>query len=193
MPCTAQCGGSLVAGEDLLGDDVERAIRRQPIGRAFESQRPRREVLQHREVARRVEQAVGVVDADRVTLPSRISDREQLVRRLEDLRVLDAQAGERVDVEEAPVVDLVRRRAPVREAVGLRLEQLVEPVEARGWPGVPLSRWTASSIARAIAGTSCTSRASRARATSFSRWRSTARDESSSVYGGRFWSAVMML
>jgi hypothetical protein len=54
------------------------------------------------------------------------------VRGLEDRPVLDAQPRQRVDVEEPPVVDLVGRRAPVREPVGLRLEQLVQRVEAGG-------------------------------------------------------------
>ena len=59
--------------------------------------------------------------------------------RLEDLRVLDAESGQRVDVEEPAVIDLVRGRAPVGETVGLRLEQLVQPVEAPARPGVPLN------------------------------------------------------
>jgi hypothetical protein len=44
---------------------------------------------------------------------------------------LHAQRGQLVDVEEAPVVDLVAGHAPVRQAVGLRVDQGVERVEAR--------------------------------------------------------------
>ena len=39
--------------------------------------------------------------------------------------------GEVVDVEEAAVVDLVERGSPVRETIGLCLEELVKAVEAR--------------------------------------------------------------
>ena len=50
----------------------------------------------------------------------------------EHLRFLDAQAGEGVDVEEATIVDVARRDAPMGEAVGLRLEDAVEGAEAFG-------------------------------------------------------------
>ena len=63
---------------------------------------------------------------------------QQSVDRREDVGILDAQAGERVDVEEAPVVDLVRRGAPVGEAIGLLLEQLVQRVERLRLPGRPV-------------------------------------------------------
>ena len=73
-----------------------------------------------------------MIDADRVDLAVANQLPEEPMGRVEHLLVLDAQSRERVDVEEAPVVDLVRRRPPVRQAVGLRLEQLVQPVEAGG-------------------------------------------------------------
>ena len=63
-------------------------------------------------------------------MPSASKLAEQLVRGSEDLRIFDAQAGELVHVEKAPIVDLVRRRAPVRQPVSLRLEQLVQRIEA---------------------------------------------------------------
>ena len=50
-------------------------------------------------------------------------------------RILDPQAGQRVDVEESPVVDLVQRRPPVRETIRLHFEQLVQVVEALGASG----------------------------------------------------------
>ena len=52
------------------------------------------------------------------------------VRRLEHPCVLHPDRGEPVDVEEPPVVDLLAGDAPVREAVGLRVEEPVEEVEA---------------------------------------------------------------
>ena len=62
--------------------------------------------------------------------------------------ILHPQGDELVDVEESPVVDLVERRAPVREPIGLVLEQLVEQVEAGGSPGVPFARATQRSMCR---------------------------------------------
>ena len=72
-----------------------------------------------------------MVDADAVHAPVGEELPEKLVRRLEYLRPLDVQPGQRVHVEEPPVVDLVRRGAPVRQPIRLRLEQLVQGIEAR--------------------------------------------------------------
>ncbi len=156
MPATAQRAGKrLVAREDLLGEDVEIAAA---------------EILQHREIARRIEEAVRVIDSHRLHAAVLQQLRQQLVGRGKDLRVLDAQPRELVDVEEAPVVDLVRRGAPVRQPVGLRFEQLVQGVEAVGPArlAVHLAHGEIDGFAQS-ADDSVTSRASRARATSFSR------------------------
>ena len=53
-----------------------------------------------------------------------------LVRAVEDVRLLDPQAGERVHVEEAAIVDVARRHPPMGEAVGLGFEQPVQGAEA---------------------------------------------------------------
>ena len=60
----------------------------------------------------------------------------QPVDRVEHHRVLDADGSERVDVEEAPVVDLLRRDAPPGQSVRLRGQQPVEQVEAARHPGL---------------------------------------------------------
>ena len=49
--------------------------------------------------------------------------------RLEHPQVFDAQSRQLVDVEEAPVVDLVRRHAPIGEPIGLRGEERVQASE----------------------------------------------------------------
>ena len=73
-----------------------------------------------------------MVDAQAVaTPPAAARSSTKAVRRLEDLLALHAQRGQFVDVEEAPVVDLVGCDAPVGEAVGLRLDQRVQRVAAR--------------------------------------------------------------
>ena len=51
---------------------------------------------------------------------------DEPVRGGEDAIILDSDAGQVVDCEETPVVDLLARRSPVGEPVGLRLEQRME-------------------------------------------------------------------
>ena len=53
-----------------------------------------------------------------------------LVHRLEHVGFLDADGRQIVDVEEAAVIDLLGRDAPVAEAVGLIGEERLEAVEA---------------------------------------------------------------
>src|SRR5262249_47541069 len=94
----------LVMGEDLLHHDVERpAI----VGRVRT-----REVLQLPAVSSGVEETVDVVETD--ALDTSLTDHaaEQPVRGLEQRPVLHPDAGELVDVEETPVVDLVGADAP---------------------------------------------------------------------------------
>jgi hypothetical protein len=79
-----------------------------------------------------------MVDADRLHPPVAQQPGEQPVRRVEDFAIFDPQAGQRVDVEEPPVVDLVRCRPPIRQAVGLLLEQIVQRVEAPRIAGRPV-------------------------------------------------------
>src|SRR5437899_1078257 len=51
------------------------------------------------------------------------------MRRLEHLGLLHPNRGQIVDVKETSVVDLLRCGPPVRQTIGLRVEQLVEPIE----------------------------------------------------------------
>ena len=62
------------------------------------------------------------------------------VRGLEHGVVFHPQGGEIVDVEKAPIVDLVGSHPPVRNAIRLRLEQGVQRVEAArlAWRAVEL-------------------------------------------------------
>ncbi|OUD82784.1 hypothetical protein CMMCAS02_07640 [Clavibacter michiganensis subsp. michiganensis] len=99
-------GGEGLAGlEDLLDEHVRAA-------------RDPREVV---EVPLGVEQAVRVVDAEPVGEALAEPARDLPVRLLEDARQLDADARERVDREEAAVVELGVGAAPVDQLVGLAL------------------------------------------------------------------------
>ena len=61
-----------------------------------------------------------------VTAPRAHQLEREAVHLVEHHRVFHPQRGELVDVEEAPVVDLLRRDAPVGEPVRLHVEQPVE-------------------------------------------------------------------
>ena len=101
-------------------------------------------LLQLAEVVRRVPEAVRVVDAQAGHLSLGEQPEDEFVRRAEDLGLLDADRRQVVDVEEAAVVDLLRRDAPEGRAVGLRVEQIVEQ-----------SRCRASSVALKASSAAC--------------------------------------
>jgi hypothetical protein len=87
----------LAGSEDFFDEDVEAlSLRLQPL-----------------EVLLRVVQAVRVVDAQAGNSPLFDQLERERVRRLEDLFVFLRQRGEVIDVEEPPVVDLVRRGPPL--------------------------------------------------------------------------------
>jgi hypothetical protein len=56
----------------------------------------------------------------------------------EDIRILDANCGEFVDVEEPAVIDFFGRDAPVAQPVCLGSEQFLEFIERSALPGRPL-------------------------------------------------------
>ena len=100
----------LVGGEDLLDADP----------RAW------REGSEPGAVAGRVGHAVDVIDAQAVdqAVPDQLTD--DAVGGVEDLGVLGPQGDQRVDIQEAAVVELVGRDLPAGEAVGLRVEEGVQ-------------------------------------------------------------------
>ena len=88
------------------------------------------EQLQPDQVLARVEHAVAVVDAQPGHLLLRQQLADQAVRLGKDLRRLHAQADQVVHVEEAAVVDLLRRSAPVGQPVWLHVQELMQRIEA---------------------------------------------------------------
>ena len=114
----------LVRGSDLLGQDVEGPGTGVAAGcRARLADQLCVALLQPAEIGSRVEQAVGMVDAQAVDLAAGDQIEHQPVRRVEDLGTLHPQCGQFVDVEEAAVVDLVGGDAPVGQPVRLLLDQ----------------------------------------------------------------------
>ncbi len=106
---------------DLFHRDIDRAAAR---------------LVQALEIFLRIVEPVGVVDAQRLHRAFAHQAHGEAVGRVEDALVLLAERRQFVDVEEAPVVDLVLRHAPVGELVGLRLEKLVQRVEGGGLAGL---------------------------------------------------------
>ena len=80
---------------------------------------------------RRIAQAVDVVEAQALQPVLRDQARDQRMHGAEGRGVLDAQAGEIVDVEEAAVVHRREGDAPVGEAIVLAFEQAVQRARRR--------------------------------------------------------------
>src|SRR5262249_16851938 len=58
------------------------------------------------------------------TLRNKATDKS--MNGIEGAAVLDAQSGQRVDVEKSPVVDLAAGKSPMRESIVLALEQVMQ-------------------------------------------------------------------
>ena len=71
-----------------------------------------------------------MIDAQAVELAGAHKLEREAMCHLEHGLILHAQRRKIIDVKEAPVVDLVRGDAPGGEAIGLRIEQLVQRVRA---------------------------------------------------------------
>jgi len=131
-------------GQDLFGENVEIAAA---------------ERLQHVEVLRRIEEAVRVIDADRLHAPAGDERLEECVRRGEDLGILDPQPGDRTPAPGEIYAARIDRLVPkagaafvriadshqgyLREAKGLREgEKVVVQVSSFPEPGkaAPVSR-----------------------------------------------------
>src|SRR5262245_26765809 len=101
----------LVSPENLFDDEI---VLRVPEGGELASQPA--------QIAARIVEAVRMVDAKTLDLSFGDQLEQAAMGRVEHCIVLGAQAGEIIDVEEPPVVDLIGCHAPVREPVRLALE-----------------------------------------------------------------------
>ena len=87
-------------------------------------------ILKPAQVSGGVVKSVGMVNTQAVHLTVRDQAKYQSVRGLEDIFALHGERGQVVDVKESAVVDLVGSHSPVREAVALILEQVIQKREA---------------------------------------------------------------
>src|SRR5579864_792396 len=88
-------------------------------------------------------EAVGMVYAKSIKFSLGDKVQDELVGLVKDVFVLGTESGEIVDIEEAAVVDVIRGRAPLGEAVGLGLDQFMQRVEAAGIVGCSVNGFDA--------------------------------------------------
>ncbi|MNZ80823.1 hypothetical protein D3C78_994720 [compost metagenome] len=81
-------------------------------------------------IATRIGQAVDVIDAQAIDQAGADQLENLLVSGFEHLATLDPQAGQLVDVEKAPPVDVIGGGTPAGQAIGLLFEQAVQALEA---------------------------------------------------------------
>ena len=103
------------------------------MARSIKSHSAKREqiaALQMPQVVPRIVEAVDVVDSQAIDIAPCDEIERQPMNHFEHLRLLGADGGELADIEKPPVIDLVGRGFPMRQAINLRVEQFIEPVEA---------------------------------------------------------------
>ena len=86
--------------------------------------------LQVLEIAQRVEQTVGVVDADSRHQRFLYQVERDAVHDAEYFRALHPDCGQVVDVEKSAIVDFVGGNAPKTQAIGLVIQDFLQSVEA---------------------------------------------------------------
>ena len=113
---------TLAVGENFFQHDIKRAV---------VAAGPADKLLEAADILLRIEQAVDVVEAQSLQLILPNEPLHELVYVAERAGVLDAQPGQFVDVEEAPVVDVGNGEPPVGEPIVLPFQQAVQPSDAR--------------------------------------------------------------
>ena len=83
------------------------------------------------EILMRIAQPVDVVEAQPLQSAVRDQPRDQTMNGLERTGVLDAQAGERIDVEKSPIVDIAAGKPPMGKPVVLAFQQMMQGEQRR--------------------------------------------------------------
>ena len=113
--------------EDFLDHHIERLCGR--------SLRLPDQAAQTLEILRGIAQAVDVVEPQSLQPVFRDQPFDEAMHGVEGAGVLDAQSGERVDVEEAPIVDVAGGQPPMAELVMLAFQQMVQRRDVCAAPG----------------------------------------------------------
>ncbi len=90
------------------------------------------------EITLRIGQPIEMIAAQPADPPFFDVLQDFLMDGLEDGRLFDADGGERIDVKETAVIDLVGGHTPITEPIWLGFEQCFEPVKAAGNPRGPV-------------------------------------------------------
>src|SRR5689334_1620723 len=104
--------------EDLFDDDIERLL--------IAALRLADQAAQTLKILRGIAQAIDMVEPQALQLSFRNQALHQPVCGFEDAGLLDAQACQRINVEEAAIIDVAGSEPPVAEPVMLALEQMVQ-------------------------------------------------------------------
>src|SRR6185437_5692701 len=86
-------------------------------------------------ILRGIAQAIDVIEPQPLKLAFGNQPFDETMHSLEGRGILDAQSGQRVDVEKAPVVDVTGCKTPVPELVVLALQQMMQRADLRAAPG----------------------------------------------------------
>ena len=114
----------LVLAEDFFDHHIERLT---GVAMRLADQPP-----QSLEILRGIAQAVDVIEPQPLQPVFRDQALHQPVNGVERAGVLDPQSGQRIDVEEAPVVDFAGGEPPLPELVVLTLQQMMQRQRLRG-------------------------------------------------------------
>src|SRR5262249_52741221 len=122
VPCGAGDPGktrqALPVAQDLFRHQVERSVLRP----AFDLDQS----MQPAEILMRVTQSIDVVEAQSMQTAFGDETADERVNRVEGAAVFDGKPGQRVDVEESPIINVAAGKPPMREAIVLALEQVME-------------------------------------------------------------------
>ncbi len=123
----------LVAAQDLLDHEVNgplggtrRGGSRTGGGAPLRPERLRHSPLQFFEVFVRQIKTVRMIDPQARDRASRDQVEEQPMRFVKNLRQFHPNSREIIDIEEAPVIDFLRRHPPKSEAIGLVAQERIQ-------------------------------------------------------------------
>ena len=116
-----------ILAEDLFDHEVKR--------RGLVALRGPHQAAQPLAILRGIPQAVDVIEPQPVKPAFCDQPGNQPVRRRKSPGVLDPQARQRIDVEEAAIVDITRCQSPMRDPVVLPLQEVMKGEVLSGAPG----------------------------------------------------------
>src|ERR1700722_3738404 len=81
-----------------------------------------------------------MVKSQAIHLTLRDQLKKKTVGFLEDILILNLNAGQVVRIKKSPIVDVIRGNSPIRQAEGLRLDEFMQFLETRRIRDVAIDR-----------------------------------------------------